>query len=389
MSLSPMRILHVIASLSPAHGGPPESVRQLVKTWLDLGVDTEVATTDVPGAPFLRDLPCPVHPLGPSRFGTFAYAPRLAPWLRANAPRFDALIMEGIWTYPCLAVRAAARATGKPYGVFVHGALDPWFNRAYPLKRLKKSLYWPLQYPVLRDAHAVFFTTDIERDLARTSFQPSQWNSVVVPFGTSDPVGDPSAQIEAFYQQFPALRLRPFLLFLGRLHDKKGCDLLIQAFARIAPSVPSVDLVIAGPDSDGYQAKLAALSRQLGIADRVHCPGTIKGDVKWGALRAAQAFVLSSHQENFGIAVVESLAVGRPVLISNQVNIWKAIQDAGVGLVDPDTLDGTEQLLRRWFALTDAERDAMALRSRPVFQQQFSITATVQALRKTFTPAVP
>jgi glycosyltransferase involved in cell wall biosynthesis len=93
---------------------------------------------------------------------------------------------------------------------------------------------------------------------------------------------------------------------------------------------------------------------------------------------------LPSHQENCGIAVVESLAAGRPVLISDQVNIWKAIQDAGVGLVEPDTLDGTEQLFRRWLARTVVERVAMANRARPTFQRQFSIGATALALQKIF-----
>jgi glycosyltransferase involved in cell wall biosynthesis len=381
-----MRILHVIGTLSPAYGGPSEAVRQLAKNWQRLGVHAEVACADPSSAPFLRNLSCPVHAFGPALLGPFALTPGLRPWLRANVSRFDAVIVHGIWTFPGLAVRAAARSARIPYGVFIHGGLDPWFNRAYPLKRIKKSIYWPLQYPVLRDAHAVFFTAELERDLAKSSFQPSQWNSVVVPYGTNEPVGDPSVQIETFYQQFPALRQRPFFLFLGRLHQKKGCDLLVEAFSRIAPSVPTVDLVIAGPDQQGLQAKLTAMTHQLGVTARVHWTGSLEGDLKWGALRAAQAFVLPSHQENFGIAVAESLAAGRPVLISDQVNIWKAIQDAGVGLVEPDTLDGTVQLLRRWFALTEMERVAMANRARPTFQRQFSIGATALALRKIFAP---
>ena len=381
-----LRILHVITSLAPANGGPPEAVRQLANNWQRLGVHAEVVCTDSRNASFLRNLSCPVHTFGPAHLGRFALVPRLRPWLRDNASRFDALIMHGIWTFPNLAVRAAALSAGKPYGVFIHGGLDPWFNRAYPLKRIKKSIYWPFQYPVLRDAHAVFFTADLERDFAKTSFQPSQWNSVVVPYGTNEPVGDPSAQMEAFYRRFSALRQRSFFLFLGRLHDKKGCDLLVEAFARVAPSVPTIDLVIAGPDQQGLQAKLTAMTHQLGVAARVHWTGSLEGDLKWGALRAAEAFVLPSHQENFGIAVAESLAAGRPVLISDQVNIWKAIQDAGVGLVEPDTLDGTEQLLRRWIALTEVERIAMAHRARPTFQRHFSIGATALALQKIFAP---
>jgi glycosyltransferase involved in cell wall biosynthesis len=301
--------------------------------------------------------------------------------------RFDGIVMHGIWTFPSVAVRFAARQAGRPYGIFVHGALDPWFYQRYPLKHVKKRLYWPLQYPVLRDAMAVFFTAESERDLAKTSFSPNQWNSLVVPFGITDPgelEGDPASQIDAFYSRFPDLRDRRFLLFLARIHPKKGCDLLIEAFAKIAASVPDVDLLIAGPDQEGTQAILQRLAEVSGIADRVHWPGMIDGDIKWGALRACDAFVLSSHSENFGIAVVESLAVGSPVLISNQVNIWPEIEKDGVGLVEEDTLAGTERLLRRWFELSPRERAAMSARTRSCFEKRFTMNRTVLAIERLF-----
>jgi glycosyltransferase involved in cell wall biosynthesis len=143
-------------------------------------------------------------------------------------------------------------------------------------------------------------------------------------------------------------------------------------------------LVIAGPDQEGLQAKLEAMARDLGIATRVHWPGLIGGDLKWGALRAAEAFVLPSHQENFGIAVAESLAAGRPVLISNEVNIWREIQADGVGLVEPDTLEGTEKLLQGWLALSEAERAAMASRCYDAFRRRYLMKETVLAIQRTF-----
>ena len=199
----------------------------------------------------------------------YAFSPRLSRWLRENLGRFDGVVMHGIWTYPGVALRFAARRAGKPYGVFAHGALDPWFNRKYPLKHVKKLLYWPVQYAVFRDARAVFFTAESERDLAKASFRPSHWNSVVVPCGITDPEErgmDAGSQIETFYRRFPELRARRYLLFLARIHAKKGCDLLVEAFAKVAPSVPEVDLVIAGPDQEGMQAKLQLRAEQLGIA---------------------------------------------------------------------------------------------------------------------------
>jgi glycosyltransferase involved in cell wall biosynthesis len=384
-----MRILHVIDTLSPAAGGPPEAIRQLVAAYEQelAGTSIEVVCLDQPDAPFLAGIPCPVHALGQTSLGRFAFSPRLWRWLHIHASRFDVVLMNGIWSFPGIAVRAAARCTGVPYGVFVHGALDPWFNRMYPLKRVKKALYWPVQYRVLRDAAAVFFTTGIERDLAKTSFRPNKWNSVVVPYGITDlgaSAEESARQVEQFYGLMPALRGRDYLLFLGRIHEKKGCDLLLEAYGRLASSCPEVDLVIAGPDQAGLQAKLKAQADRLHIAARVHWPGMIRGDLKWGALRACEAFVLPSHQENFGISVAEALSAGRPVLISNQVNIWPDVEADGVGLVDDDTLEGTERLLRRWFQMAPADREAMAARARPCFLARYTMNRTASVIDDLF-----
>lgn len=386
-----MRILHVIDTLSPAAGGPPEAIRQLALAYEQevAHARIEVVCLDRPDEPFLSGIPCPVHALGQSSLGRFAFSPRLWRWLCRHAGRFDILVMNGIWSFPGVAVRSAARRAGIPYGVFVHGALDPWFNRKYPLKRIKKSLYWPVQYSVLRDAAAVFFTTAMERDLAKNSFRPNRWNSVVIPYGTTDFGSfpeDAARQVEEFQASLPALRDRAFLLFMGRIHEKKGCDLLLEAFGRLASVNPDLDLVIAGPGQAALISKLQAQAVRLGIAPRVHWPGMIRGDLKRGILRACQAFVLPSHQENFGISVVEALCAGRPVLISNQVNIWPEIEADGAGFIEDDTLAGTERLLRRWLQLTSVEREEMAGRARPCFLARYTMNRTAATIYELFAP---
>lgn len=386
----PLRILHMIDTLSPARGGPPEAVRQLIKGYIAIGAEIEVVCLDNPHAEFLKEIDCPIHALDQSYLGRYAFSPRLWRWLHENVGRFDGIVMNGIWSFPGVALRIAARRAGRSYGVFTHGALDPWFNREYPLKHLKKWLYWPLQYAVLRDALAVFFTSKTERNLAITSFKPSNWNSLVVPYGIMGP-GESreggAGQIEAFHRALPRLRGRHYLLFLARIHEKKGCDLLLKAFAQLAHTVPEVDLVIAGPDQVGKQAKLQSMAEQLGIAARVHWPGMIGGDVKWGALRVCDAMILPSHQENLGVSVVEALSVGRPVLITYPVNIWPEIKDEGVGLADEDTLEGVVRLLRTWFSLSQGERAAMSARAEPCFATRFSMKQAAAAINQVFAPA--
>ena len=382
-----MHILHVIGSLSPADGGPPEAVRQLAEIYAECRDPLEILCQDPPDAPWLKDFPCPVHALGQRWLGRYGLSPRLWRWLHHNASRFDGIVMNGLWIFPDIAVHSAARRARVPYLVFAHGALSPWFEQ-FRLKHIKKTIYWPLQYAVLRDARSVLFTSAIERDQATHSFRPHRWNANVIPYGINEPKADPAGQIQAFYAQMPMLRDRRFLLFLSRLHVVKACDLIIDAFARVAGEFPDVDLVMAGPDQVGWKAALQQQCTQAGIAHRVHWPGMFAGDVKWGALRAADALLLPSHTENFGVVIVESLAAGRPVLISNKVNISPDIGACGAGLVDDDTSDGIERLLRRWLELPAAERDAMAARASACFRERYSMKRAVATIKELVTGSV-
>jgi glycosyltransferase involved in cell wall biosynthesis len=201
----------------------------------------------------------------------------------------------------------------------------------------------------------------------------------VATLGIADPPVDGALQREAFLGKFPVCRGKRLLLFLGRIHEKKGCDLLLSAFAKIASRFPDLLLVMAGPEQPGVSC-WRELAGTLNIGERVLWTGMLSGDVKWGAMRAADAFVLPSHQENFGIAVAEALACGLPVLISREVNIWREIDEAHAGFVEPDDNAGTLRLLERWLDLSPAEQDAMRLRARECFVRSFEIGRAVDNL---------
>ncbi len=375
-----MSLLHVIQSVDPRHGGPIEGIRQLAGTLASLGHSIEVLSCDSPDDPWVREFPLPVHAVGPTK-GRYSYAPKLTPWLLDNAPKYDIVIVNGIWQYTSFGTWRAMRRLRRPYLVYTHGMLDPWFKRTYRLKHLKKLLYWPWgEYRVLRDAAAVLFTCDEERLLARQSFSMYRANERVVHYGTSVPLNDPDSQREAFYAAFPELRYKRLLLYLSRIHPKKGCDMLIRAFAATCSDDPSLRLMIAGPDQVGWEADLRKLAASLNVLDRIVWPGMIVGDIKWGAYRACEAFVLPSHQENFGIVVAEALACSKPVLISNRVNIWREVRASGAGIVADDTLEGTSSLISQWLALTDEAKASMASRSLECFDNHFEIRYAAQAL---------
>ncbi|HEY5329563.1 MAG TPA: glycosyltransferase [Acidobacteriaceae bacterium] len=371
--------------MSAESGGPAEVARMLVE-FAPPHVTSEIATCDFPEEPALATLPCPVHALGRTRPG-FSYSATLVPWLRANRARFDGVIVHGLWTYPSLAAWRALR-NHTPYVVFTHGMLDPWFKRAYPFKHLKKWLYWlAAQYWILRSAHRVLFTTETERNLARQSFWLSHWTPVVVPLGVEPAKPPTEAAHEAFYNLCPAVRNRRFLLFLGRIDPKKGCDLLVQAFADLLFTDDDLHLVMAGPDPNRWTPKLKALAEQNPVADRIHWPGMVTGIAKAAAFDLCEAFILPSHQENFGLAVVEALAAGRPVLISDKVNISPEIAADKCGLVESDTLEGTVSLLVGWDTLSPEQRAAMGQQAVRTFATRYDMRTNAAATFRVFDEA--
>ncbi len=141
---------------------------------------------------------------------------------------------------------------------------------------------------------------------------------------------------------------------------------------------------MAGPDPGHWRERLEAIAAELGCADRIHWPGMLLGDAKWGAFAACEAFVLPSHQENFGVAVVEALASGRPVLLTDPVNISQDLAADGCALVEPDTQEGVRRLLTRWLALSPEQRAEMAERARESFVRRYDMRRNAEAILRVF-----
>ncbi len=169
---------------------------------------------------------------------------------------------------------------------------------------------------------------------------------------------------------------RKFLLFLARIHEKKGIDLLLQAIARNLRDYQEHAFVIAGPGEAAYVSQLKTLASQLGLEKHVIWSGPLYGAAKWAVLTEAEAYILPSHQENFGISVVESLSCRVPVLITDKVNIWREIAAERAGLVGSDDVSGVCTLLERWSRISPEQRRSMRAAARECFLSKFDVAST-------------
>lgn len=377
-----MNILRVIPSLDPRGGGPAEAASRMDRELISRGHSVEAVTLDAESTQV--DYPFRCYKLGPGA-SSYRYSSKFLKWLKSNCSRYDVIIVDGLWQYHSYAVWRALRGAKTPYFLYTHGMLDPWFKKTYPLKHLKKLIYWTLfERRVLQDATGVLFTCEEERILAAHSFPRYSAKEIVASFGTKAPPPDDDGLLrQKFLLRAPELAQKRFFLFLSRVHEKKGCDLLINAFARLRHRDGDEfahHLVIAGPGEPEYKSSLVKLAKHLNVSDRIHWFDMLSGDVKWGAFYSAEAFCLISHQENFGIVVAEALGCGTPVLISNKVNIWREIQDGGCGFVGEDTIDGAVEVLSQWKNLSPLKRQEMRNKSLSTFQNHFDISHAAEEL---------
>ncbi len=389
-----MRILHVIGSMDPLTGGPCQGIRNSSPELEKIGVYREVICFDDNCASFLNSDAFPITALGKGK-GAPRYNAQLKPWLRENLPRFDVVVTNGLWLYHSLALRQVIAELkmkvqkGKMdikiprWYIMPHGMLDPYFQRAPDriLKAIRNWFYWKIiEHKVIEQADGLLFTCQTELELARTTFKPYlPKKEINVGYGVEVPPMLTDRMKIAFRSKCPSIENSTYFLFLSRIHEKKGVDLLVNAYIKLslekqASSQTLPKLVIAGPGIESAYGKtiLGLLHKYPSVKSNVLFPGMLSGDAKWGAFYGCDAFVLPSHQENFGIAVVEALSCYKPVLVSNQVNIWREIETCRGGLIEENTQDGTYRLLQSWMSLLANDKEVMGKNARKTFEEHFS-----------------
>ncbi|MAG88460.1 glycosyltransferase [Zunongwangia profunda] len=374
-----MRILRVIATMKPESGGPCQGIRNSIPVLMELGIVNEVVCFDDADIDYSQD-PFHIHAIGKAK-GPYAYQPLLSSWLAENLGRFDVVIIHGLWLYNSYGTYRAWRKfqnkqlnSPKLY-VMPHGMLDPYFQKAEGrrLKALRNLVFWKLiESKVINGVDGVLFTCEQELLLARQTFNPyCPQQELDVGYGVpAPPLYDDSTMKNGLEEQSLCIMPDNYILFLSRIHEKKGVDLLIKAYLKLHnKNVP--DLVIAGPGLDtAFGIKMQRLASK---SNHIHFTGMLTGDAKWGAFYGAEAFILPSHQENFGIAVAESLACSIPVIITKRVNIFKEIAKHNAGLVAENNEDSVFDQLKKWFLMSSSEKEVMKSNAFNCFQKEFTV----------------
>ncbi len=390
-----MKVLHVIPSISPLRGGPSRAVIDMVAALRLQDVDAAILTTNDHGPGLHPDLvtgrwqwhqgvpvlafPRWSPPIAALR--EFAFSPGLNLWLARHLKRYSLLHIHALFSYPSTSAMAQARWAGVPYILRSIGQLSPWsLAQSRGRKRLMLRL---IERRNLQQAAALHFTTMAERDeAAALGLAPP---GLVLPLG----VRCPPTQGQPVDTPHGSAPIR--FLFLSRLHPKKQLENLLDALALLQRQRPEArwELAVAGDGEPSYVAGLQERSRELGIDARCRWLGFVEGEAKWQLLKGADWYVLPSAAENFGIAAVEALAAGTPVILSPEVAVAADVARADAGLVcvsDPEALALTlatalerPSLSMRASAFTLAETDfswsTLALQLRDAYRQVLTSSA--------------
>jgi glycosyltransferase involved in cell wall biosynthesis len=345
-----VRILHVIPGIALTSGGPRNLIG-LVECLTRHGVDTTLLTTNLgatttantlTGSGDSRGATHDVHNIW-TVGGRYGLAPSMAWTLYRTIGTYDLVHIHWLYNFSCIAAARAALTSGVPYIIQPHGSLDPHFRKK---NQLVKQVYMAtVGWPLLRKAAAVVFDTPEEGQLASYAPRRPEWT---LPTGLAPEDFDPLPPRGTFRAAFPAVT-GPFLLFVGRLSQQKGLDLLLAAFERLTHAHPDLRLVAVGPDFRGYEAQVRQMAAQLGVADRVVFTGVVSHQLKLAAFVDAELFVLPSYAENFGTVIIEALMCGLPVVISDGVNTHRELESAGIATVVRRSVDsvvmGVESVL--------------------------------------------
>lgn len=388
-----MRILCVIPAYWPAFtlGGPIFSVHSLNRMLVKKGIDVSVYTTAFgAGAGARPDQEVLVDNVKVTYFNFSRYldSAGLSGWqysrsltvsLKNNLRQFDLVYIVAVWNYPCVIAAHYCRKYNKPYIISPRGLLYPYTAGR---KSWKKWPYWHfIVARYVRGASLVHYTTEDERQKCHLSLGLTN-RTAVVPNGVEFEVCQDTSR-ESFLKSYPELKGKKIILFLGRINWKKGLDILLQGYARLCQKRADVHLLIAGSGEKGFMKRVQGWAIDYKLVQRVTFCGMLSGNSKLEAYSAADVFVLPSYSENFGLAAVEAMSYGLPVIISDQVGIFRDVQNARAGIVIKTNAKELAQAVNR--LLDDAqEAKCMGENGRRLVNEKYRLDIVADQMIKVY-----
>lgn len=377
-----MKVLHVIASMSPVAGGPVTSVQGLTRALVREDVHCEIFTIRRDGSKtdIMRNSPIPIHQFEPGFLARFwnAYSKRLANVLRNRlaSGMFDLVHVHEPWHYPGFVAFRATRKYAVPYILTPHGALDAWCLQH---KAMKKRIYTRLvQRHILNFADALHALTQEEQ--ARIVKLGYKTPVFVAPNGIDAAPFEDMSNASDFLAKYPGLSGKRVVLFLGRLHPIKGLDVLTRSYIKISRMFKDVVLLVVGPDGDGTQKQMGATLKTASALDSTVFTGILTGGDKLAALACADLLVLPSYAEVFGHVILEGWAAGLPVVVSRRCGLAADVSEHGAGLVVEQNDDRALTQAIRTLLLDDELRVRMGGAGRKLIKEKYTWPAVAASM---------
>jgi glycosyltransferase involved in cell wall biosynthesis len=364
-----IKILRITHTLDPSHGGIATALVDNSISLLSYGINVDILTYDPHGSIFNKTKKIKIINKGPA-YGGYGFSLKLLMWLYRNKDKYDHFIIEGIWQFSTLLARLFLK---KKYSVRIHGQLDPFFSKNFH-KKIKKQIYWMLvEKSNLMNSNSILLTSKIEKNLInKTYVNTNGIKKSIINDGILKPKINKNKMRKIFFKTFPTLINQKFLVFIGRFDKKKGLDTLLKAIVRLKKKKIQYKFFIAGKNNS-YTKYLKKFSNENKIDEYIVWSDKLSNDLKWGAICASQGTVLASNGENFGVAVVESLACSKPVLTTTKVNIYKEIISNKAGFISTNNPTSFEKILSKFINIKKKDLLTLNKSSYKCFNKCFNI----------------